>query len=84
MPTNMTMMAVNRESQDEEEPEAPLGIMPKVAAIILLVSFLNLHAFFGKHAIDLTDMFLHLGKHSFVFLVKHIMHLLPVSISHIH
>ena len=49
-----------KESQDEEEPEEPLGIMAKVTTIIFLVSFLNSPAFFDKHAIDFTDMFLHL------------------------
>ena len=58
--------------------------MPKVAAVILLESFLNLPAFFGKHAIDLTQMCLHLGNHPFVFLVKQVLHLLPVGISHLH
>ena len=71
------------EAQDEEEPEEPLGIMSKVTAIVFLVSFLNPSAFFDKHAIDLADMFLHFCKHSFVFLVKQFLYLLPVSISDI-
>ena len=58
--------------------------MPEVTAIVLLVSLLNLPAFFGKHIIDLTDMFLHLGKHPFVFLVKQVLNLLPINISYIH
>ena len=57
--------------------------MPKIAAIIFLVTLLNLPAFFDKHTIDLTDMFLHLGKHPSVFLVKQVLYLLPVSISDI-
>ena len=71
------------EAQDEEEPEEPLGIMSKVTAIVFLVSFLNPSAFIDKHAIDLTDMFLHFCKHPFVFLVKQFLYLLPVSISDI-
>ena len=72
------------EAQYEEEPEEPLGIMPKITAIVFLVSLLNPSALFDKHAIDLTDMFLHFGKHPFVFLVKQVLYLLPVSISDIH
>ena len=58
--------------------------MPKTTAIVFLVSFLNPSALFDKHAIDLTDMFLHFGKHPFVLLVKQVLYLLPVSISDIH
>lgn len=57
--------------------------MAKVTTIIFLVSFLNSPAFFDKHAIDFTDMFLHLCKHPFVFLVKQVLYLLPVSINHL-
>mgnify|MGYP006390833291 CR=1 FL=1 len=71
------------EAQDEEEPEEPLGIMSKVTAIVFLVSLLNPSALFDKHTIDLTDMFLHLGKHPFVFLIKQVFYLLPVSTSDI-
>ena len=60
----------DEEAQNKEEPEEPLGIVPEVTAFILLVSLLNLPSFFGKHATDLTDMFLYLCKHPFVFLVK--------------
>ena len=59
-----------KEAQDEEEPEEPLGIMSQITVIKFPVSFLNSPAFFSKHSIDLTDMFLHLAKHQFVFLVK--------------
>ena len=55
--------------------------MSQITAIIFLVSFLNSPAFFGKHTIDIMDMFLHLGKHPFVFLVKQVLYLLPVCIS---
>ena len=72
------------ESQDEEEHEEPLGIMTEVTAIVFPVSLLNPPAFFDKHGIDLTDMFLHLVKHPFVFLVELLLHLLPVGISNIH
>ena len=72
------------EAKYEEEPEEPLGIMPKTTAIVFLVSFLNPSALFDKHAIDLTDMFLHFGKHPFVFLVKQVLNLLPINISYIH
>ena len=34
------------ESQDEEEPEEPLGIMPEVAAIILLIAIHGFLTFF--------------------------------------
>ena len=44
---------------------------------------LNPPMFFCKHTIDLTDMFLHLGKHPFVFLIKQVFYLLPVSSSDI-
>ena len=46
-------------------------------------SLLNPPTFFSKHTIDLTDMFLHLGKHPFVFLIKQVFYLLPVSTSDI-
>ena len=58
--------------------------MPKVAAVILFIAVTDFSAFFGKHAIDLTQMCLHLGNHPFVFLVKQVLHLLPVGISHLH
>ena len=39
--------------------------------------------FAWKHAIDLTDMFLHLCKHPFVFLVKQVLYfLLTHRVSH--
>ena len=56
------------EAQNKEEPEEPLGIMAKIAAVILLVSLLNISAFFDKHGIDLTDILLHLANHPFVAL----------------
>ena len=71
------------EAQNKEEPEEPLGIVTEVAPIVLLVSLLNPSAFFGKHGIDLSDVFLHLTKHPLVFLVKQGLHLLPVGISDI-
>ena len=58
------------ESQDEKEPEEPLGIVTEITAVIFLVSFLNPPAFFDKHIVDLPDMLLHLGKHPLVLLVK--------------
>ena len=42
--------------------------MAKIAAVILLVSLLNISAFFDKHGIDLTDILLHLANHPFVAL----------------
>ena len=59
-----------KESQDEKEPEEPLGIVTEITAVIFLVSFLNPPAFFDKHIVDLPDMLLHLGKHPLVLLVK--------------
>ena len=70
----------DEEAQDKEEPEEPLGIMPQIAAVILLVSFLNPSAFFDKHSIDLSDILLHLAEHPLVFLVKQVLNLLPVGI----
>ena len=61
-----------------------MGIIPEVTTIIFLVVFLNPSALFDKHAIDLTNMFLHLCKHPFVFLVKQVLYLPPISISYIH
>ncbi len=58
------------ESHNEEEPEEPLGIVTEVTAIIFLVAFLNLPAFFDKHSIDLTDVLLHFAEHPLVFLVE--------------
>ena len=57
-----------KESQDKEGPEEPLGIVTEVTAIIFLVAFLNLPAFLDKHGIDLTDILLHLANHPFVAL----------------
>ena len=49
--------AVNEqwESQYEEEPEEPLGIMPKVTAIVFLVSTYGFLAFFDLDSIDFQD-----------------------------
>lgn len=60
----------NEEAKDKEEPDEPLGIVTEETAIIFLVAFLNPPAFFDKHFIDLTDIFLHFVNHSFVFLVE--------------
>ncbi len=60
----------DEEARDKEKPEEPLGIMSQITAVILLVSFLNPSAFFGKHGINLSDVLLHLAEHPLVFLVE--------------
>ena len=70
----------HEESQDEEEPEEPLGIVTEVATIIFLVSFTDFLPFIGKHGIDLTDMRLHLCSHPLAFFGKQFLDFLPVSI----
>ena len=52
--------AENDDTKDAEEPKESLSIMPKIAAIIFLVSFTNCLPFISKHGIDFTDMHLHL------------------------
>ena len=74
----------NEESQDKEEPEEPLGIVTEVTAIVFLVSVTYILTFLNKHCIDFTNMFLHLANHPFVFLVKLLLNLLPIGISHLH
>ena len=61
----------HEESQYKEEPEEVLDIMPEVAAIILLEPFSGILPFLCNHAIDLTDMFLHLREHPLMLLVEH-------------
>ena len=58
---NYTYSSCNhKDTNREEEPKEPLGIVTEIAAIIFLVSFTNFLPFISKHGIDLTDMHLHL------------------------
>ena len=41
----------DEEAQNKEEPEEPLGIMPEVTAIILLIAVHGLLAFCDQHSI---------------------------------
>ena len=50
----------HKDSNREEEPKEPLGIVTEIAAIIFLVAFTNFILFIDKHGINLTDMHLHL------------------------
>ena len=59
----------NDETYGEEKPEDILHIVTEVCSIVLLVPLLNPFAFFIKHLIDLTDMFLHLSGHCFVRII---------------
>ncbi|MBP9984003.1 MAG: hypothetical protein KBF13_02645 [Prevotella sp.] len=70
------------ESQNEEEPEEPLGIMPKVTAIIFLIAIHGFLAFFDQHGIDLSNMLPHFALLLlFVLLVENFLIFLPVGIS---
>ena len=62
----------HEESQHKEEPEEVLDIMPKVAAVILLEPFSRIFPLLFNHAVDLTDMLLHLREHPLMLLVEHI------------
>ena len=68
--------AENDHTKDAEEPKESLSIMPKIAAIIFLVSFTNFLPFIGKHGIDLTDMHLHLCGHPLAFFGKQFLNLM--------
>ena len=70
----------HKDTNREEEPEEPLGIVTEVATIIFLVSFTNFLPFISKHGIDLTNMRLHLCGHPLAFFGKQFLDLLPVSI----
>ena len=72
--------AENDHTKDAEEPKESLSIMPKIAAIIFLVSFTNFLPFISKHGIDLTDMHLHLCGHPLAFFGKLFLNFQPVSI----
>ena len=50
----------HKDTNREEKPEEPLGIVTEIAAIVFLVAFTDFLPFIGKHGIDLTDMHLHL------------------------
>ena len=53
----------HKNTDSEEGPKEPLGIVTEIAAITFLVSFTNFLPFISKHGIDLTDMRLHLCIH---------------------
>ena len=67
----------HKNTNREEEPKEPLGIVTEVATIIFLVSFTDFLPFIGKHGIDLTDMRLHLCGHPLAFFGKQFLNLLP-------
>ena len=50
----------HKDTNREEEPEEPLGIVTEIAAVIFLVAFTDFFPFISKHGIDLTVMYLHL------------------------
>lgn len=60
-------------SQDEEEPEEPLAIMPKITAIVFFVAVTDFLAFFYKYIVDLLDIFLHLSSHPLALLGKQVL-----------
>ena len=70
----------HKDTNCEEKPKEPLGIVTEVATIIFLVSFTDFLPFIGKHGIDLTDMRLHLCSHPLAFFGKQFLDFLPVSI----
>ena len=70
----------HKDTNREEEPEEPLGIVTEVTTIIFLVAFTDFLPFISKHGIDLTDMYLHLCGHPLAFLGKQFLDFLPVSI----
>ena len=74
----------HKNTNREEEPKEPLGIVTEVATIIFLVSFTDFLPFISKHGIDLTDMHLHLCGHQLAFFGKQFLNLLPVSIMDIY
>ena len=70
----------HKDTNREEEPEEPLGIVTEIAAVIFLVAFTDFFPFISKHGIDLTDMRLHLCSHPLAFFGKQFLDFLPVSI----
>ena len=50
----------HKDTNREEKPKEPLGIVTEIATIIFLVSLTDFLPFISKHGIDLTDMYLHL------------------------
>lgn len=50
----------HKDTNCEEKPKEPLGIVTEVATIIFFVAFTDFFPFISKHGIDLTDMYLHL------------------------
>ena len=64
----------------KEEPEEPLGVASQINAIVFLITFVDLPAFVGKHSMNFLQVALHLDQYLFVVLVKHLLHLLQVSI----
>ena len=71
----------DEEAQNKEEPEEPLGIMPEVTAIILLIAVHGLLAFFDQHSIDFPDCRLRLVDYPFSLLVEQVLNLLPIRIA---
>ena len=70
----------HKDTNREEEPKEPLGIVTEIATIIFLVAFTDFLPFISKHGIDLTDMRLHLCGHPLAFFGKQFLDFLPVSI----
>ena len=78
---NYTYSSCNhKDTNREEEPKEPLGIVTEIATIIFLVAFTDFLPFISKHGIDLTDMLLHLCGRPLAFFGKQLLNLLPVSI----
>lgn len=70
----------HKNTNSEEEPKEPLGIVIKEATIIFLVAFTDFLPFISKHGIYHTDMLLHLGGHPLAFFGEQFLDYLPVSI----
>lgn len=60
----------HKNTDSEEKPKEPLGIVTEIAAIIFLVAFTDFFPFISKHGIDLTDMRRHLCGHPLAFFGK--------------
>ncbi len=66
----------HKNTDSEEKPKEPLGIVTEIAAIIFLVSFTDFFPFISKHGIYLTDMRLHLCGHPLAFFGKQFLYFL--------
>ena len=65
-----------KNTDSEEEPKEPLGIVTKITSVIFLVAFTDFLPFIIKHGIDLTDMCQHLCGHPLAFFGKQFLNLM--------